>query len=94
VDEDPSKECKCNDQEKEDNVNSTNNVNTISSTVNVASTNAVNADGGIISSELLFDPNMPSLEDVSIFNFSNDDEDDGAMVNMNNLDSTIQAVIF
>nr|GEZ09693.1 hypothetical protein [Tanacetum cinerariifolium] len=35
VDEDPRKEMECNDQEKEDNVNSTNNVNTVSSTVNI-----------------------------------------------------------
>nr|GEV86808.1 hypothetical protein [Tanacetum cinerariifolium] len=71
-----------NDQEKEDNVNNTNNVNTVSSTVNAADTNEDN--------ELLFDPNMPSLEDVNIFNFSNDDEDDGTMADMNNLDTTIQ----
>nr|GEU87141.1 retrovirus-related Pol polyprotein from transposon TNT 1-94 [Tanacetum cinerariifolium] len=77
VDEDPSKESECNDQEKKDNVNSTNNANTISSTINAASTNKVNADGGIISSELPFDPNMLSLKDVSIINFLNDDEDDG-----------------
>nr|GFA16725.1 hypothetical protein [Tanacetum cinerariifolium] len=52
------------------------------STINVAGTNEDN--------ELLFDPNMPDLEDVSIFNFSNDDEDDGIVANMNNLDTTIQ----
>nr|GEU83856.1 hypothetical protein [Tanacetum cinerariifolium] len=39
VDEDPRKENKCKDQKKEDNVNITNNVNTVSSTVNVAGTN-------------------------------------------------------
>nr|GEX86214.1 putative ribonuclease H-like domain-containing protein [Tanacetum cinerariifolium] len=44
VDEDPIKENECNDQEKEDNVNNTNNVKTFSSTVNNASTNGVNAD--------------------------------------------------
>ncbi|GJU03736.1 putative ribonuclease H-like domain-containing protein [Tanacetum coccineum] len=55
VDEDPRKESECKDQEKEDNVNSTNNVNTVSSTVNVV-----------------------------------DDEDDGAVAKMNNLDTTIQ----
>nr|GEW34125.1 copia protein [Tanacetum cinerariifolium] len=82
VDKDPSKENECNDQEKEDNVNSTNNVNTISSTVNAAGTNEDN--------ELPFDPNMPALEDVSTFNFSSDDEDVGTMANMNNLDTTIQ----
>nr|GEY08791.1 putative ribonuclease H-like domain-containing protein [Tanacetum cinerariifolium] len=40
--------------------------------------------------ELLFDSNMHALEDVSIFNFSSDHEDDGAMADMNNLDTTIQ----
>ncbi|GJX43906.1 retrovirus-related pol polyprotein from transposon TNT 1-94 [Tanacetum coccineum] len=75
---------------KEDNVNSTNNVNTVSSTVNVASINEVNAVGGKISIELLFDLNIPALEDYNIFDFSRDDEDDGAMADMNNLDTTIQ----
>ncbi|GKE48741.1 putative ribonuclease H-like domain-containing protein, partial [Tanacetum coccineum] len=68
---------------KEDNVNSTNNVN-------AAGTNEVNAVGGKTSIELLFDPNMSALEDDSIFDFSRDDEDDGAMADMNNLDTTIQ----
>ncbi|GKD32975.1 uncharacterized mitochondrial protein-like protein, partial [Tanacetum coccineum] len=40
--------------------------------------------------ELLFDPNMPALEDYSIFDFSRDDEDDGAVADINNLDTTIQ----
>nr|GEU84245.1 hypothetical protein [Tanacetum cinerariifolium] len=40
--------------------------------------------------ELLFDPNMPALEDVSTFNFLSDAEDDDAMADMNNLDTTIQ----
>ncbi|GJZ55960.1 putative ribonuclease H-like domain-containing protein, partial [Tanacetum coccineum] len=82
VDEDPRKDSEYKDQEKEDNNNITNNINIVSSTVN--------ATGGKISIELLFDPNMPSLEDVSIFNFSRDDEDDGAVADMNNLDTTIQ----
>ncbi|GJX17260.1 putative ribonuclease H-like domain-containing protein [Tanacetum coccineum] len=96
VDEDPRKDSECKDQEKEDNVNITNNVNTagnvntISSTVNAAGTNEVNAVGGKISIELPFDPNMPALEDDSIFDFSRDDEDDGAVADMNNLDTTIQ----
>ncbi|GJW47946.1 putative ribonuclease H-like domain-containing protein [Tanacetum coccineum] len=68
---------------KEDDVNSTNNVN-------VASTNEVNAVDGKTSIELLFDPNMPALEDYSIFDFLRNDEDDGAMADMNNLDTTIQ----
>nr|GEU49074.1 reverse transcriptase domain-containing protein [Tanacetum cinerariifolium] len=82
VDEDPRKQNECNDQEKEDNVNSTNNVNIVSSAVNVAGINKDN--------ELPFDPNMPTLEDVNIFNFSNDDEDDNIVADMNNLESRIQ----
>nr|GEW17799.1 putative ribonuclease H-like domain-containing protein [Tanacetum cinerariifolium] len=69
VDEDPRKESKCNDQEKKYNVNNTNNVNTVSSTINAVGTHKDN--------ELPFDPNIPALEDVSIFNFSSDNEDDG-----------------
>nr|GEY30514.1 hypothetical protein [Tanacetum cinerariifolium] len=33
---------------------------------------------------------MPTLEDVGTFDFSNKDEDDGEMANMNSLDTTIQ----
>ncbi|GJZ66878.1 retrovirus-related pol polyprotein from transposon TNT 1-94, partial [Tanacetum coccineum] len=51
VDEDPRKDSECNDQEKEDNVNSTNNVN-------AASTNEVNVVGGKTSIELPFDLNI------------------------------------
>ncbi|GJS99175.1 retrovirus-related pol polyprotein from transposon TNT 1-94 [Tanacetum coccineum] len=96
VDEDLRKESECKDQEKEDNVNNTNNVNTtsnvntVSSTVNAAGTNEVNAVGGKTSIELPFDPNMPALEDDSIFDFSRDDEDDGVVADMNNLDTTIK----
>ncbi|GJX48182.1 hypothetical protein Tco_0273372 [Tanacetum coccineum] len=59
---DPKKDSECKDQEKEDNVNSTNNVNIVSSTVNAAGTNEVNVD----------------------------DEDDGVVAGMNNLDTTIK----
>ncbi|GKB64029.1 retrovirus-related pol polyprotein from transposon TNT 1-94, partial [Tanacetum coccineum] len=83
VDEDPRNNSECNDQEKKDNVNSTNNVN-------AAGTNEVNVVGGKTSIELPFDPNMPALEDYIIFDFSRDDEDDGASADMNNLDTTIQ----
>ncbi|GJU08051.1 uncharacterized mitochondrial protein-like protein [Tanacetum coccineum] len=82
VDKDPRKKSECNDQEKEDIVN-------ILNTVNVAGTNKVNVVGVKTSIELPFDLNMPALEDYSIFNFSRDDEDDGAMADMNNLDTTI-----
>ncbi|GJZ93693.1 putative ribonuclease H-like domain-containing protein [Tanacetum coccineum] len=83
VNEDPRKESECNDQEKEDNVNNTNNVNTVSSTVNAAGINEDNA-------ELPVDPNMPALEDYSIFDLSSDDQEDGAEADMNNLDTIIQ----
>ncbi|GJS42830.1 putative ribonuclease H-like domain-containing protein [Tanacetum coccineum] len=60
VDEDSRKDSECNDQEKKDNVNSTNNVN-------AASINEVNVVDAKTSIELPLDPNMPELEDYSIF---------------------------
>ncbi|GJW51749.1 putative ribonuclease H-like domain-containing protein [Tanacetum coccineum] len=83
VNEDSRKDSEGIDQEKEDNVNSTNNVN-------AASTNEVNTVGGKTSIKLPFDPNMPALEDYSIFDSSRNDEDDGVEADMNNLDTTIQ----
>ncbi|GJS26913.1 ribonuclease H-like domain-containing protein [Tanacetum coccineum] len=92
---DSSKYSECSDQEKDDNVNSTNNVNTasdgnitnnvnaVSSTVNAAGIK-VNAVGIKTSIELPDDPNMPTLEDII---YSDDDEDVGAEADMNNLDS-------
>ncbi|GJT71377.1 hypothetical protein Tco_1030663 [Tanacetum coccineum] len=77
------KNSKIDDQEKEDNVNRSNNVN-------AASTNEVNGVGGKTSIELPDDPNMPALEDYSIFDFIRNDEDDGVVADMNNLDTTIQ----
>ncbi|GJS59819.1 putative ribonuclease H-like domain-containing protein [Tanacetum coccineum] len=67
------------DQEKDDNVNSTN-------TVNAASINEVNAVGAKTSIELPDDPNMPKLEDII---YSDDDEDVGVEADMNNLDAFI-----
>ncbi|GJZ27868.1 hypothetical protein Tco_0572515, partial [Tanacetum coccineum] len=83
VDKDPRKYCECNDQEKEDNVNSTNNVN-------ATSTTKVNVTGAKTSIELPIDPDMPELEDINIFDLSGDDEDVCAEADMNNLDTTIQ----
>ncbi|GJW87755.1 retrovirus-related pol polyprotein from transposon TNT 1-94, partial [Tanacetum coccineum] len=88
VDEDPRKDSECKDQEKEDNVNNTNNINTAGNVNTVSLT--VNVIGGKTSIELPFDPNIPALEDYSIFDFSRDDEHDGAVADMNNLDTTIQ----
>ncbi|GJY77113.1 putative ribonuclease H-like domain-containing protein [Tanacetum coccineum] len=96
VDEDPRKDSEYKDQEKKDNVNNTNNVNTtdnvnaVSSTVNAAGINEVNAVGGKTSTEPPYDPNMPALKDDSIFDFLTNDEDDDAVAGMNNLDTTIQ----
>ncbi|GKB64959.1 hypothetical protein Tco_0921145 [Tanacetum coccineum] len=83
VDEDPIKDGESIDQEKDDNVNNTNNVN-------AASINEVNAIGGKISIELLDDPNIPALEDIIIFDLLRDNKDVGAEADMNNLDTTIQ----
>nr|GEY27626.1 hypothetical protein [Tanacetum cinerariifolium] len=68
---------------EDDNVNSTNNVN-------ATSTNRVNVVSENISSELLFDLNMPALEDISTFNLSSDHEDDDEEADINNMDTTIQ----
>ncbi|GJU87988.1 putative ribonuclease H-like domain-containing protein [Tanacetum coccineum] len=82
-------------QEKDDYINSTNNINTtsdgnstnnvnaVSSTVN-ATVTEVNAVDPKTSIKLLNDLNMPELEDIV---YSNDDEDVGAEANMNNLDA-------
>ncbi|GJV99871.1 putative ribonuclease H-like domain-containing protein [Tanacetum coccineum] len=59
-----------------------------SSTVNTASIE-VNFVGGKTSIELLVDLKMHALEDYSIFDLSND-EDDGAEADMTNLDTAIQ----
>ncbi|GKG35199.1 hypothetical protein Tco_0440353, partial [Tanacetum coccineum] len=83
VDEDPRKESECNDQDKEDNINSTNNVNAVG-------TNEVNAVSGKTSIKLPFDPNMHALEDYIIFDYTSNDKDDDAEVDKNNLDTTIQ----
>ncbi|GJR53095.1 copia protein [Tanacetum coccineum] len=74
---DSSKDSESNDQEKEDNVNSTN-------TINAASTNKVNAVGAKTSIELPDDPYMPEVKDIV---YSDDDEDVGAETDMNNLDA-------
>nr|GEY56178.1 ribonuclease H-like domain-containing protein [Tanacetum cinerariifolium] len=58
--------------QERDSVNNTNRVNFVSSTVNAVS-NKVNDVGRKLSIELLDDPNMPELEDISIFEDSNED---------------------
>nr|GEY70781.1 uncharacterized mitochondrial protein AtMg00810-like [Tanacetum cinerariifolium] len=72
VDEDLRKENECNDQGEED---STNRVNIVTSNTNVASSSKVNDVGTNISIDLPPNPNMPSLEDIGIFEDSHNDED-------------------
>ncbi|GKA35493.1 putative ribonuclease H-like domain-containing protein [Tanacetum coccineum] len=91
----PSTEEPRTNQEKNDYINSTNNINTssdgnstnnvnvVSSTINTAGTK-VNAVDPKTSIELPNDLNMPELEDIL---YSDDDEDVGAEVDMNNLDA-------
>nr|GEW21128.1 putative ribonuclease H-like domain-containing protein [Tanacetum cinerariifolium] len=55
-----------------------------------ALTRTMNYEPIIADNGVSFDLNMPVLEDVSIFNFSSDDENDGIVADMNNLDITIQ----
>ncbi|GKC78369.1 putative ribonuclease H-like domain-containing protein, partial [Tanacetum coccineum] len=87
----PRTESESEDQERGNNVSSTNYGNTVSSTnnVNTASTNEVNTADRISSIEPQDDPDMPILEENSIVDHSYD-EDAGAEADMNNLDTTIQ----
>ncbi|GKE68705.1 putative ribonuclease H-like domain-containing protein [Tanacetum coccineum] len=79
-------------QEKDDNISSTNKVNTASNTINTVSptVNAAGIEANVVDPksriELLDDPNMPELEDIV---YSDDDEDVGAEADMNNLDACI-----
>nr|GEW41440.1 hypothetical protein [Tanacetum cinerariifolium] len=74
-------------QEK-DNVNSTNRVSVVSSTVNAAS-NEVNAVCRKSSIKFLDDPNMTNLEDISISEDSNKDVL-GTEADLNNMETTFQ----
>ncbi|GKA04100.1 ribonuclease H-like domain-containing protein [Tanacetum coccineum] len=71
-------------QEKDENVNNTNIINTVSSTVNTASImdNAVDENTVYGCAD---DLNMPNLEEIF---YSEDDEGVGAEADMNNLDTT------
>nr|GFA75254.1 ribonuclease H-like domain, reverse transcriptase, RNA-dependent DNA polymerase [Tanacetum cinerariifolium] len=88
VNEVPRQKNKCKDQEEKDSVNITNKVNVVRSTINAAN-NEANVVGKKSSIELPDDPNMPKLEDISIFEYSNEDVF-GAEANLNNLESTFQ----
>ncbi|GKF11633.1 putative ribonuclease H-like domain-containing protein, partial [Tanacetum coccineum] len=70
-------------QKKDASVNSTNNINTISPTINAASIEDNSVDENIVYG-CADDPNIPELEDIV---YSDDDEDIGAEADMNNLDA-------
>ncbi|GKE75041.1 ribonuclease H-like domain-containing protein, partial [Tanacetum coccineum] len=72
-------------QEKDPNANITNNINTISLTVNAASIEDNSIDENIVY-VCDDDPNMPELEDIV---YSNDDEEVGVEANMTNLDTHV-----
>ncbi|GJW19080.1 ribonuclease H-like domain-containing protein [Tanacetum coccineum] len=72
-------------QDKDVNINNTNNINTVSPTINAPGIED-NADDEIIVYGCADDPNMPNLEEIV---YSDDDEDVGAEANMTNLDTHI-----
>ncbi|GJU58858.1 putative ribonuclease H-like domain-containing protein [Tanacetum coccineum] len=72
-------------QEQNANVNSTNNINTVSPTVNAADIENNATDENIVYG-CIDDPNIPNLEEIV---YSDDDEEVGAEANMNNLTITV-----
>ncbi|GJY94922.1 hypothetical protein Tco_0511283 [Tanacetum coccineum] len=70
-------------QEQDESVKSTNNMNTVSSTVNTASIEDNDVDENTVY-ECADDLNMPNLEEIV---YSEDDEGVGVEANMNNLDT-------
>ncbi|GJR12688.1 putative ribonuclease H-like domain-containing protein [Tanacetum coccineum] len=72
-------------QEQDANVNNTNNINTVSSTISVAVIKNNVVDENIVYG-CIDDPNMPNLEEIV---YSDDDEEVGAESDMNNLATTM-----
>ncbi|GJZ82416.1 putative reverse transcriptase domain-containing protein [Tanacetum coccineum] len=72
-------------QEQDESVNITNNINTVSSIVNTASIEDNDVDENIVYG-CVDDPNMPNLEEIV---YSDDDKDVDAEANMTNLDTHI-----
>ncbi|GKB56105.1 putative ribonuclease H-like domain-containing protein [Tanacetum coccineum] len=72
-------------QEQDANVNSTNNINTVSPTVNAA-----DIENNVVDENIVYgcidDPNMPNLEEIV---YSDDDEEVGAEADINNLATTM-----
>ncbi|GKA39916.1 putative ribonuclease H-like domain-containing protein [Tanacetum coccineum] len=72
-------------QKQDESVNSTNNINIVSSTVNTANIEDNDVDENIVYG-CVDDPNMPNLEELV---YSDDDEDVDAEANMTNMDTHI-----
>ncbi|GKD20734.1 hypothetical protein Tco_1222437, partial [Tanacetum coccineum] len=72
-------------QEQDESINSTNNINTVSSTVNTTSLEDNAAHENIVY-RCDDDLNMPNLEEIA---YSDDDEEVGAEADMNNLSITV-----
>ncbi|GJZ76582.1 putative ribonuclease H-like domain-containing protein [Tanacetum coccineum] len=72
-------------QKQDESVNSTNNINTVSSTINIAIIEDNIVDENIVY-RCVDDPNMPNLEEIV---YSDDDEDVDAEADMTNLDTHI-----
>ncbi|GKC72745.1 putative ribonuclease H-like domain-containing protein [Tanacetum coccineum] len=76
------------DQAKDDNINNTNNVNAVSSTVNAAG-----IEDNVVDENIVYgcadDPNIFELEDIV---YSDDDEDVGVEADMNNLDAFMSVI--
>ncbi|GKF43062.1 hypothetical protein Tco_0126404, partial [Tanacetum coccineum] len=84
---DPSKEGKSKDHEHEDNVNITNNINIVSSTISAADTDIFNDVDENIVIGCADDLTMPELEELGRFS---DAEDDNSGADINNLDTYFQ----
>ncbi|GJS88315.1 putative ribonuclease H-like domain-containing protein [Tanacetum coccineum] len=72
-------------QEHDESINSTNNINTVSSTVNTASIEDNVVDKNIVYG-CINDPNMPNLEEIV---YSDDDEEVSVEADMNNLATAV-----
>ncbi|GJX87964.1 putative ribonuclease H-like domain-containing protein [Tanacetum coccineum] len=72
-------------QEQDESINITNNINIVSLTVNTASIEDNALDENIVNG-CIDDPNMPNLEEIV---YSDDDEEVGAEADMNNLAITV-----
>ncbi|GJW91392.1 ribonuclease H-like domain-containing protein [Tanacetum coccineum] len=76
-------------QEKDANINNTNNINTVSPTINAAGIEDNVVDKNIVYG-CVDDPNMPNLEEIV---YTDDDEDVGAEADMTNLDTHILTLV-